>query len=126
MVLETTFESDDGSFVLTDAMAVGKNERGHELGDDSPGVVLRRAECTSGEVEVEMAFAPRPEYGLVHPLISVIDGGVVARGGADVLVLSSSVETTTSPGMRSAVVGAASRPKAIWSNCTYPQPESES
>ena len=33
-------------------------------------------------------FAPRPEYGLVEPLLAAVEGGVIARGGADVLVLS--------------------------------------
>ena len=40
------------------------------------------------EIEVEIEFAPRPEYGLVTPLIAVADGGIVARGGADILFLS--------------------------------------
>ncbi len=35
-----------------------------------------------------MEFVPRPEYGLVTPLLSAVPGGVLARGGADVLLLS--------------------------------------
>ena len=35
-----------------------------------------------------MEFAPRPEYGLVGPLLEPLDGGLVATGGADVLILS--------------------------------------
>jgi Xaa-Pro aminopeptidase len=35
-----------------------------------------------------MEYAPRPEFGLIHPLLSWIDGGVAARGGGDMLVLS--------------------------------------
>src|SRR5207253_8155552 len=44
-----------------------------------------------GEVELELEFAPRPEYGLIQPVLEAVDGGVRARGGADVLALCSSV-----------------------------------
>ena len=40
MVLETTFHTPTGSAVLVDAMAIGRNERGHELGVNSPGTLL--------------------------------------------------------------------------------------
>src|SRR6266566_5726964 len=40
MALETTFRTPTGSAVLIDAMAMGRNERGHELGVNSPGIVL--------------------------------------------------------------------------------------
>jgi alpha,alpha-trehalase len=88
MALETTFRSDGGTAVLHDALAVGRNDRGHELGAGSPGVLLRRLICTDGQVEVAVEYAPRPEYGLVHPLIEPVEGGLAARGGADRLVLS--------------------------------------
>jgi len=88
MALETTFRSGSGTAVLHDALAVGRNERGHELGAGSPGVLLRRLTCTDGQVEVEVEYAPRPEYGLVHPLLEPVEGGLAARGGADRLVLS--------------------------------------
>ena len=91
MVLETTFRTPGGVAVLTEAMALGPDSDGHDLGAGAPGVVLRRVECTDGEVEIELEFAPRPEYGLVHPLLSLTKVGVVARGGADVLYLSSPV-----------------------------------
>src|SRR6516164_301312 len=88
MALETTFRTATGTAVLTDAMAVGRNERGHDLGAGSPGVLLRKLAGTDGELEVEVSYAPRPEYGLIHPILEVIPGGVTARGGADRLLLS--------------------------------------
>jgi GH15 family glucan-1,4-alpha-glucosidase len=91
MVLETTFRTVTGTAVLTDALAVGRNERGHELGAASPGVLLRRAEVTHGTVDLELEWVPRPEYGLIYPLLRPIEGGVIGRGGADQLVLSSTV-----------------------------------
>ncbi|HEV2460405.1 MAG TPA: glycoside hydrolase family 15 protein [Ktedonobacterales bacterium] len=94
MVLETTFRAPTGTAVLVDAMAIGRNERGHELGADSPGVLLRQITCTGGEITLDVDYAPRPEYGMIFPLLAPIAGGVAARGGADVLVLSSPVELT--------------------------------
>jgi alpha,alpha-trehalase len=88
MVLQTTFVTASGTAVLTDAMAVGHNERGHDLGAGSPGVLLRRLACTDGEMEVEVSYAPRPEYGLIHPILEAVPGGLAARGGASRLLLS--------------------------------------
>ncbi len=91
MALETTFTTATGTAVLTDAMAVGRNDRGHELGAGSPGVLLRRLACTAGEVQIEVSYAPRPEYGLIHPILEAVPGGLAARGGADRLLLSAPV-----------------------------------
>jgi len=90
MVLETTFTTPGGTAVLTDALALGPNERGHALGAGSPGMLLRRLACTSGEIEAEVSYAPRPEYGLIHPILVPVPGGLAARGGADRLLLSTS------------------------------------
>lgn len=92
MVLETTFRTPTGTAVLVDAMAVGRNERGHDLGAEAPGVLLRRVTCTEGTVEIDIEYAPRPEYGLIYPLLSPIAGGVTSQGGAHVLVLSAPVD----------------------------------
>src|SRR5262252_8539653 len=91
MALETTFRTRAGTAVLLDAMAIGRNERGHELGVDSPGIVLRSVSCQSGTVELALEYAPRFEYGLIFPLLRPMEGGILARGGADVLLLSSPV-----------------------------------
>ncbi|HLM17671.1 MAG TPA: glycoside hydrolase family 15 protein [Acidimicrobiia bacterium] len=88
MVLETTYRTPTGTAVVVDALATGAGNRGHALGVDSPHLLLRQVTCTDGEVEVHLVYAPRPEYGLVLPLLDVVDGGLVATGGADVLVLS--------------------------------------
>ncbi|HWM99878.1 MAG TPA: glycoside hydrolase family 15 protein, partial [Streptosporangiaceae bacterium] len=89
MVLETTFTTAGGTAVLTDALAVGRNERGHELGAGSPGMLLRDLRCTDGEIEVEVNYAPRPEYALIQPILEPVAGGLAARGGADRLLLLS-------------------------------------
>ena len=91
MVLEITFRTATGTAVLTDAMAIGRNDRGHDLGVGSPGALLRRVVCTAGEVEIEVSYAPRPEYGLIHPILEPVPGGLAARGGADRLLLTAPV-----------------------------------
>jgi len=94
MAVETTFRTPSGTIVMVDAMAMGRNERGHDLGAGSPGVLLRRLTCADGGVELEVEFAPRPEYGIIHPLLSADEHGVTARGGADVLRLSTTAALT--------------------------------
>src|SRR4051795_6218344 len=51
LVLETTFRTTRGTATLVDALAVGRNERGHELGADAPSIVLRDIAGVEGEVE---------------------------------------------------------------------------
>ena len=91
LVLETTFASATGEVVLTDLLALGDNNSGHRLGTNVPHLLIRRLTCTSGSVEVNISYAPRPEYGLVVPLLGHIDGGVTARGGAEWLVLTTPI-----------------------------------
>ncbi|MCQ4079256.1 glycoside hydrolase family 15 protein [Streptomyces sp. RB6PN25] len=96
LVLETTFRTTGGTAVLRDALALGRRERGHALGAASPGVLLRQITCTEGQVPIEIAYAPRPEFGLVHPLLTPVRGGLAGYGGAHVLLLSTSVDLRVS------------------------------
>ena len=74
--------------MLTDALVFAKGKRGHELGEDSPALLLRSVECLAGSVQLRLCFAPRPEFGLIEPLFEQREGGIFARGGASVLFLS--------------------------------------
>jgi alpha,alpha-trehalase len=94
LVLETIFRTPTGTVAITDALAMGDGNRGHELGKGAPHLLLRRATCVEGEVDLSLEYVPRPEYGLVHPVLDAVDGGVAAFGGADVLVLSSPMALT--------------------------------
>lgn len=98
MVLETTFSTPSGELVLDDALAVGVGETGHELGTGAPHALLRRVRCVRGRVSLAMEYAPRPEYGLVHPILARVDGGIYGRGGASVLLLSSDVSVEIANG----------------------------
>ena len=98
LVLETTWTCAGGQLVVTDALALSPHERGHSLGRDSPGVLLRHAQCTAGRVEVVVEWAPRPEFGLVHPQLVDVRGGLLSHGGAVMLRLSTEVPLTVAGG----------------------------
>jgi len=103
LVLETTFTTDEGVVRLTDALVFPDGQRGHDLGKDAPHELLRLVKAVAGSVELELELAPRPEYGLVHPLFRQTDDGgrtfggpnpVVVRAGAPVAVEGSTMRGT--------------------------------
>jgi GH15 family glucan-1,4-alpha-glucosidase len=102
LVLRTELETESGRLTLTDALAVGPNERGHELGARSPHALLRRARCTAGTVGLTLELAPRPGYGVVLPKLRLVSGGVLATGGGSALLLSSGLRFTTGDGVAKA------------------------
>ena len=67
-------------------------------------MLLRRARCTTGQVRVAVQFAPRPEYGLVHPVLSTQRGAVVADGGSSVLQLDTNASLSVAGSLASATV----------------------
>jgi GH15 family glucan-1,4-alpha-glucosidase len=91
LVIETTFTTATGVVRVRDAMAFTPGQRGHDLGHDAPHEVLRSVEGLSGSVELVMDLVPRPEYGLVRPLIRVVEGGARTFGGPNRIEVSSSV-----------------------------------
>jgi GH15 family glucan-1,4-alpha-glucosidase len=79
-VIETAFTTETGRVRLLDAMAFAPGQRTHDLGFDAPHELLRGVEGVSGAVELELVLAPRPEYGLIRPLIRLEDGGARTFG----------------------------------------------
>src|SRR5215203_6917392 len=67
-VLETVFRTPTGACVLRDLMSVSSEEdkRAHLTPEHE---VLRELEGLEGEVEVEILYDPRPDYGRVRPLL---------------------------------------------------------
>ena len=61
-VLQTEFVAQSGTAILTDVMASSSSafHRNELLPDHE---ILRRVECTSGEVQLEIDFFPRADYG---------------------------------------------------------------
>jgi len=64
LVLETTFTTPNGTLVLTDLLAMGPDNKGHRLGRNVPHLLVRTVSCAAGSVEIDVSYAPRPEYGL--------------------------------------------------------------
>jgi GH15 family glucan-1,4-alpha-glucosidase len=81
-VLDTTFETSDGRVVLTDYMPLGTSE---------PRIV-RTVSGLSGAVAMRVDYAVRFDYGSVVPWVRRVEGGLLAVGGPDALLLSSEVE----------------------------------
>jgi alpha,alpha-trehalase len=92
LVLDTTFRTAYGTMIVRDAMAMGADNYGHALGRGAPHLLIRSVTGVDGAVDVDVSYQPRPEYGLLQPLLSNVEGGVIARGGAGWLVLSSPVQ----------------------------------
>jgi alpha,alpha-trehalase len=91
LVLETTFRTATGQVMVIDTMPVGLNTTGHDLAASPPRVLVRVVRGEEGEVEMDLEYAPRPEYGIVWPVLAAVEEGIAGRGGADRLALSSPV-----------------------------------
>jgi alpha,alpha-trehalase len=91
LLVETTFTTAGGSIVLTDGMSFADGQRGHDVGNDAPHEVVRLVEGLDGEVELEFELKPRPEYGLVKPLVRLTEYGARTFGGPNQIAVSSSV-----------------------------------
>ncbi|HKE80867.1 MAG TPA: glycoside hydrolase family 15 protein [Solirubrobacteraceae bacterium] len=94
LVIETTFTTATGAVRLIDAMAFAPGQRGHDLGRRAPHEVLRLIEGVSGEVDLDMELAPRPEYGLVQPLFRMEGNGGRTFGGPNQIAVSAGVPAT--------------------------------
>lgn len=93
-VLRTRFEQDSGALELTDAMTALSDEDKREVPVPEHEIV-RLAECTRGEIELEVVFDPRPRYGLSRPALR--DAGTLglrAQCGAGVIILRSTLPHT--------------------------------
>ncbi|MEV8310861.1 glycoside hydrolase family 15 protein [Streptomyces flavidovirens] len=91
LVIETTFTTATGAARLRDALAVPEGQRGHELGMRPPHELLREIEGLLGEVEFDVDLVPRPEYGLVRPLLRLTDGGARTFGGPNQIAVRAPV-----------------------------------
>ncbi|SFS92540.1 glycoside hydrolase family 15 protein [Halostagnicola kamekurae] len=84
-VLETTFQTADGSATVTDFMPVAETAESPVR----PPAVYRKLECDTGPLELEVAFEPRFDYARDVPAVERTSDGVVAIGTDERAVLSS-------------------------------------
>ncbi|MCW2924753.1 MAG: glycoside hydrolase family 15 [Thermoleophilia bacterium] len=84
LVLETTHETADGTVVVTEALVIPQDDDPHALGLQVPHVLARLVRCTAGRVRITSELAPRPEYGIIVPVLEAgEDGCLHLVGGAD-------------------------------------------
>nr|MBA3414603.1 hypothetical protein [Chloroflexia bacterium] len=91
LVVETTFTTETGSARLLDALAFAAGQRVHDLGHDSPHELLRLVEGVAGTVDFVLVLQPRPEYGLVRPLVRATADGARTFGGPNQIVVRAGV-----------------------------------
>jgi GH15 family glucan-1,4-alpha-glucosidase len=92
LVLETVHETKAGAVRVTDCLALEPGARGHEIGHQSPRVLVRRVQGLRGTVRVRVELAPRHEYARVTPHLLVRDGVVVSVGGRASLALRAPID----------------------------------
>jgi GH15 family glucan-1,4-alpha-glucosidase len=90
-VLETTFETDSGTMVLVDLMPAA-NEITKRRRLTPFRQILRRIECTSGRIVVDVDFAPRPGYGRTVPALRKRRNAIYCDYGPSLLHLHSDGE----------------------------------
>ena len=86
-ILTTKFKTPTGELTLIDFMPV----RTSDSSDSSAHELHRIVRCTSGTVDARCSFQPRLDYGRARTGLTPIKGGVIARGGHQVLSLCSQI-----------------------------------
>jgi GH15 family glucan-1,4-alpha-glucosidase len=93
-VLQTRFQTEAGSLLLTDLMPVASEEQKRDfLAPDHE--ILRIAGCEEGEVDLEMVFEPRPRYASCAPRFgNAGPHGVRVEIGSQLLLLRTDMPLT--------------------------------
>lgn len=98
-VLETTFETADGTATLTDFLPPAGRV------DQPTKVLYRRVACPDGAVDLDVAFEPRFDYARGETTVRATDRGVHAAGGDEETLLESPVDLRVRDGRATGTVG---------------------
>ncbi len=82
LILETTFETDEGSVVLTDCMPIRA----------AAPVLVRTVEGKQGRVPMHLEFILRYDYGSIVPWVTRTKKGIRAIAGPDAVLLHADVD----------------------------------
>lgn len=119
MILESVFETQAGSVVLVDFLALEDPTHGSHPRAVAPReIVVRLVKGLSGRVRMHMRFEPRFVYGEVIPWIRPSGSAVEAIGGPDALRLSSNVDLTMGEGQVTSAF-AVEAGRTIWFQAAY-------
>ena len=68
---------------VVDALAIREGNHAHDLGiENAPHLLLRQVTCTHGEVQIEVEYIPRSEYGVSVEQMLAAGPGPDAAGSA--------------------------------------------
>jgi GH15 family glucan-1,4-alpha-glucosidase len=70
-LLDTVFTTETGVVVLTDFMPIHERDQRQHARPNDEARLVRFVECVAGEVEMECAFDPRPDYGRTEAKVSI-------------------------------------------------------
>jgi len=83
LVLRTRHRVGPALLTVTDALALAPGAEGHEIGREVPHALVRVLEAEGGDVDVEVEYVPRTEYGLAVPRLTRERGAIVTVGGPE-------------------------------------------
>ena len=115
LVLETDFETREGSVRVIDCMPPREGRPD----------VIRIVEGLAGQVPMRLQLTPRFDYGQRLPLLSQAPGGAIAVAGPEALALRAPVELTVMDGSISAEFSVAEGAQVGFQLSWFPSHESE-
>src|SRR5690242_13282698 len=89
LVLRTVHRTAAGAVAVTDALALERGARSHDVGRSSPLTLVRRVEGLGGTVAMTTQLAARPEYGAVSPHLRGVDDATFEAFGGSVHLVGS-------------------------------------